>query len=114
METFAERLRHAMVVRGVTKQMAFAAELQVDDSAVSRWRRGGGMSVEHAARFCQILDVSLDWLVLGRGTIDLHKVGSATRPSVGVRETVQDLPKPVADALVVLVEAVRTETSRDH
>jgi transcriptional regulator with XRE-family HTH domain len=79
MSSRAERLNVAIKVRGVTKMMSLAADLGVDESAVSRWRRGGAMSLHHAAMICDLLDVSMDWLVLGRGEMDLHHT-PALRP----------------------------------
>ncbi|HEX6374094.1 MAG TPA: helix-turn-helix transcriptional regulator [Allosphingosinicella sp.] len=52
---------------------ALAADLNVDESAISRWRKGGAMSLGSAGRLCEVLDISLDWLVLGRGGIEAHK-----------------------------------------
>lgn len=50
-----------------------ALDLNVDESAISRWKQGGAMSLKNAARLARILDVSLDWIVLGRGEMELHK-----------------------------------------
>lgn len=61
------RLREAMKVRGFKKQYALAVSLQVNESTVTRWLSGGPMSLESAIEVCQALDISLDWLVLGRG-----------------------------------------------
>lgn len=72
MSSRAERLNVAIKARGVTKMMSLAADLGVDESAISRWRRGGTMTLQHAAMICKLLDVSMDWLVLGRGEMDLH------------------------------------------
>lgn len=53
---------------------ALAFDLGVDESAISRWRHGGSISLSNAARFCLVLDVSMDWLILDRGHMDLHLV----------------------------------------
>lgn len=50
--------------------MALAMDLSVHESAISRWRKGGPMSLEHAARISEVLNISLDWLVLGRGEMN--------------------------------------------
>ncbi len=52
--------------------MALALDLDVHESAISRWRKGGSMSLENAARISEVLNISLDWLVLGRGEMDAH------------------------------------------
>lgn len=79
MSSRAERLNVAIKTRGVTKMMSLAADLGVDESAISRWRRGGAMTLQHAAMVCRLLDVSMDWLILGRGEMDLHNT-PALRP----------------------------------
>jgi len=50
-----------------------ALDLGVDESAISRWKKGGPMSLDSAARLARVLDVSLDWIVLGRGEMEHHK-----------------------------------------
>ncbi|MBY5412952.1 helix-turn-helix transcriptional regulator [Rhizobium leguminosarum] len=50
-----------------------AAELNVSVAAVSRWQNGGHTSLESACALARLLDVSLDWLLLGRGTMDGHR-----------------------------------------
>jgi transcriptional regulator with XRE-family HTH domain len=68
-----ERLAFALRLRRVPKMTALAADLDVDESAISRWRKGGAMSLGSAGRLCEVLDISLDWLVLGRGEAEGHK-----------------------------------------
>ncbi len=60
------RLDQAMVRRGQRKAMALAAELKLSPAAISKWRQGHAMSVENACRLSVLLDVSLDWLLMGR------------------------------------------------
>lgn len=59
--------------RGVSKMMALAHDLNVNESAISRWRQDGAMSLANAARVAEVLDISMDWLILGRGAMDIHK-----------------------------------------
>ena len=73
-----ERLRLAMDARGVRKQHAFAFQLKVHESAITRWKANRSLSLDNAIAVCAALDISLDWLLLGRGTMDSHKV-SATK-----------------------------------
>lgn len=72
MESRGDRLSRAIKGRGISKMMALALDLDVHESAISRWRKGGPMSLENAARISEVLDISLDWLVLGRGEMDAH------------------------------------------
>jgi transcriptional regulator with XRE-family HTH domain len=76
MESRGDRLSRAIKGRGISKMMALALDLDVHESAISRWRKNGPMSLEHAARLSEVLDISLDWLVLGRGEMDAHTVES--------------------------------------
>jgi transcriptional regulator with XRE-family HTH domain len=68
-----ERIRVAIEQRGVKKLTALAAELGVTVGALTRWRQGGPMSLDNGIRFCQALDVSLDWLAMGRAHPDHHR-----------------------------------------
>lgn len=63
-----KRLQHALTLRERRKMMALAVELGVSPAAVSKWKQGGTMSVEHACRIALMLEISLDWLLMGRDT----------------------------------------------
>lgn len=41
--------------------------LDVDPMQISRWERGQSITLPWLARLGEALDVSLDWLVMGRG-----------------------------------------------
>jgi len=71
-----ERLREAIRQRGMGKLSVVACAVGVTESAVSRWRNGGMMTVRNVAVVCQALDISADWLVLGRGDMDMHLSGA--------------------------------------
>jgi hypothetical protein len=58
---FGARLNEALRARGVRKLYPLAIELGVDESALSRWRKGGAISLDSAIRLAEHLDVSLDW-----------------------------------------------------
>jgi transcriptional regulator with XRE-family HTH domain len=75
----AARLREALRRRGVKKLYALALDLEVDQSTISRWTKDGGMSLDHAAALCSLLGVSLDWLIFGRGGMDVEaRTGKVT------------------------------------
>jgi plasmid maintenance system antidote protein VapI len=63
-----------MEARGVRKQHALAFQLKVHESAITRWKANRSLSLDNAIAVCAALDISLDWLLLGRGTMDFHKV----------------------------------------
>ncbi|MDI1328365.1 MAG: helix-turn-helix transcriptional regulator [Brevundimonas sp.] len=106
---WAERLGEALRQRRIGKLQALAAELGVDESAISRWRRGPAISIANAIRLSQTLDVSLDWLVTGRGHIDAHREAAPAVERLA-RELFPGLPSGraliAARALLDLTEAV--------
>ena len=40
----------------------------------SQWLAGNNIKMSHLVSLCDFLDVSLDWLIMGRGSPVLHKV----------------------------------------
>ena len=63
-------------MRNRRKLYALAAELGVAPSSVSRWLQGGPISLRHVIALGRELDLSLDWLLLGRGSPDCHRTAS--------------------------------------
>jgi transcriptional regulator with XRE-family HTH domain len=66
----ARRLQQALDRRGRRKRYALAIEIGVNPSSMTRWLQGEPISIEHAMRLCEVLEISLDWLLLGRGHPD--------------------------------------------
>lgn len=66
------RLKSAMGARGLTKLSAMSAAVGVTESAICRWRQGGTMSIENVTTLCRVLDISIDWFLLGRGHMEQH------------------------------------------
>jgi AraC-like DNA-binding protein/DNA-binding Xre family transcriptional regulator len=67
------RLSYAMQHRGPNKLSVLAHDLGVTESVVSRWRGQGNMTdmtVNNVIAVCDVLDVSADWLLLGRGSME--------------------------------------------
>ncbi len=84
------RIRTAMVRRGVGKHCVLAAALGVTEGAVSRWCQGGPMSLANAIALCEYLEVSADWLLLGRGGMDVgarRGIASGSPPLPALRES---------------------------
>ncbi|MCQ8783884.1 helix-turn-helix domain-containing protein [Mangrovibrevibacter kandeliae] len=75
--TRGDRVAEAMARRGWRKDVALAQALGVNVSTVYRWRIGGEFSLDHAIAFCQLLDISLDWLLLGRGRPEIQPLPAA-------------------------------------
>lgn len=64
---FGDRLVAAMQLRGNYKATALACALNVNEAAISRWKRGGPITLSHAVSLCDALDISMDWLIRGIG-----------------------------------------------
>lgn len=79
------RLRVAMQIRGISKLCAMAAAVNVSESAISRWCSGGTMTVANIITVCEVLNISADWLLLGRGQMDSQGVDTLTsHPEIGL------------------------------
>lgn len=104
MESRGDRLSHAIKGRGVSKMMALALDLDVHESAISRWRKGGPMSLENAARISEVLDISLDWLVLGRGQMDAHTAESLATEEFELVQIVRKLRRKALLHLLALLD----------
>ena len=66
------RLIEAMKIRGMHKQHALAHTLGVNESTVTRWKNNGPMSLDRAIALCDLLDISLDWFLVGYGPMERH------------------------------------------
>lgn len=106
MESRGDRLSHAIKGRGISKMMALALDLDVHESAISRWRKGGPMSLENAARISEVLDISLDWLVLGRGDMDGHTTESLVSEEFELVQIVRKLRRTARVHLLALLDDV--------
>ena len=65
------RLREALHGR---QPKVVAADLGVTVSAVSRWQHGGPILQRNLVALCDYLNISADWLLLGRGHAQSHVV----------------------------------------
>jgi transcriptional regulator with XRE-family HTH domain len=74
MDDWGERLQQALRQRKIRKLHALAVEIGVDQSAISRWRKSLPISLPNAVSLCYALDISLDWLVTGRGAMEAHRL----------------------------------------
>ncbi|MGD1323537.1 LexA family protein [Pandoraea pnomenusa] len=73
MRTFAERLQHAMDVRGVKMKKEIAKIAGVSSSAVTQWFKGDTKSLkaDSILRVAKQLRVRVEWLKDGVGTMEL-------------------------------------------
>ncbi|KMO10680.1 helix-turn-helix domain-containing protein [Methylobacterium platani] len=101
-----KRIREAIAQKNVTKNQALAAELDVSAAAVSRWQSGGHLSLESACALAERLDVSLDWLLLGRGTIDWHRDDALSPSELQHVMTLRKHTQSVRALIVNLLEEI--------
>ncbi|QLF69836.1 helix-turn-helix transcriptional regulator [Peteryoungia desertarenae] len=108
-----QRIRQAMAKRKIGKAHALAAELHVSVAAVSRWQNGGDLSLDNACALAETLDISLDWLLLGRGTLDWHRDNLINPRELEWILALRERPAKIRKLVVELVEVIKPEnTSR--
>lgn len=114
MSSIADRLNKGIEKRRVPKIAVLAHDLGVDESAISRWRRGGAMSLSHAASLCRVLDISMDWLILDRGEMDIPLQLALTSEERELVSAVRILPRGSVELLckflTMLVESREART----
>lgn len=109
-----ERLSFALRLRQLPKMASLAVEMGVDESAISRWRKGGAMSLQNAARLCEVLDISLDWLVNGRGNIESHRQFSIDPHEREILNLVRALPSASVQGLIQLLAPIASTSDEPH
>jgi transcriptional regulator with XRE-family HTH domain len=103
-----DRLGKAMDSRGWAKHAALAQALGVNTSTVYRWRTDGPLSLEHAIALCAFLDISLDWLLLGHGSLEDRRLQRFTPDRIGDRTPMPESEIRARQALAA-IEAVLPE-----
>lgn len=68
--TFEKRLEWAMKVRRIGKMYTLATAMDVDESAISRWRHNKPISTANLVKLCTVLKISADWLLSGEGDMN--------------------------------------------
>ncbi|UAA39856.1 helix-turn-helix transcriptional regulator [Paraneptunicella aestuarii] len=92
------RLRHLLQNQQNLKQLVLASAVGVEESTISRWLAGGNIKISHLIALCEYLDVSVDWLLLGRGTPVLHKYVGENH------DALKKLPQDIKSDLYQLIE----------
>lgn len=95
------RLSYAMRHRGFNKLSVLAYRLGVTESAVSRWRAQGNMTISNVIALCDVLDVSADWLLLGRGAMEFRMTEPVEEDSF--QPWLHQLPPDVRKLMIELV-----------
>jgi transcriptional regulator with XRE-family HTH domain len=105
--TLGVRICEAMERRNLSKLYAVAVALDVTESAVSRWRKNGKITVGNIIALSELLDVSADWLLLGRGTMDMHRPLKGA-PSPHARKFLSSLPEAAIEHLEKFLTAINS------
>ena len=93
------RLKHAMETRGYRKATALAASLDISPAAITKWTQGHAMSLDHVANLAHLLDVSLDWLLMGRNEPDWLRQDQLTAVECEIIEKMRARPPRLATLL---------------
>lgn len=101
------RVKESFERRDIRKLSALAAVLSVNESTLSRWQNGGPIATDSAVRLCRELDVSLDWLLLGRGCMDQHRVSSLLSEEIVCLEHLRRLPPSIRRSVLLLLESMQ-------
>lgn len=98
------RLELALKRRKVRKSYPLALEIGVSESCISRWRRGCSISTDNAIKLCHALDISLDWLLSGRGSMDQHRQRAVDDGEYALIERLRRLPERAHRSLHALLD----------
>lgn len=101
-----KRIDQAMSSRGHGKALALAAELDISPAALTKWRQGHAMSLANACRLASLLDVSLDWLLLGRNSPDWLQSDQLAALEASLIDGLRRRPPKILQLFVELVEAI--------
>lgn len=104
-----QRLEEALRIRNVKKMYVLAIELGVNESAISRWRKGQPITMDNAINLCRALDVSADWLILGRGNVDQHNGFCATVEERKLLRLIRSLPSGFMTHFSRAIDALDTQ-----
>ena len=105
MNSWGNRLSYAMRVRGMQKSLVLALAIGVNESTISRWRNSEPISVANAVGLAVALDVSLDWLLIGRGNIHSNPESLGSSDLEQIVQSASRLPNNVNKALLALIQS---------
>jgi len=85
--------------------MALAAALEISPAAVSKWRQGHAMSIDHACRLSDLLNVSLDWLLMGKITSEWpqHRLDHI---EIDLVENLRSRPAHITQLVIAIVSEI--------
>jgi transcriptional regulator with XRE-family HTH domain len=96
------RLKQAMMASGLRKATALAAELSISPAAITKWAQGHAMSVDHARNLATLLNVSLDWLLMGRNGSDWLRSGQLSELELDLIGKLRERPARITRLLIGL------------
>jgi len=99
-----------MQKRRLQKLYAVSSALKVSESAVSRWKNNGAMTVENVIALCELLDVSIDWLLLGRGHMDMHREAKSVMRARSIHDVLSNVPDEAVTHLEKFLAALAATT----
>ena len=100
------RLRQAIELRGHRKMLALAAELNISSAALSKWIQGHAMSLENACRIASLLDISLDWLILGRNGPDWLRPDQLSGAELNLIDSLRRRPRHIAGLMSAILAEI--------
>lgn len=95
-----------MITRGHRKATALAADLNISPAALTKWTQGHSMSVDHACSLAEVLDISLDWFLMGRNGPDWLLPDQLSEAELDLIGKLRERPARVAKLLVVLIHEI--------
>lgn len=104
-----ERLEEALRIREIKKMYVLAIEIGVNESTISRWRKGAPIATDNVIKLCRSLDISADWLLLARGHIDQHISLSVNHDERELLDLVRSLPPDFLTHFIRAISAIAAE-----
>lgn len=95
-----------METRGHRKATALAANLNISPAAITKWTQGHSMSIDHACDLAVVLDVSLDWLLMGRNGPDWLRPDELTKVELDLIDQLRARPTRFGHLLNALVREI--------
>lgn len=100
------RIKKAMKTKGYRKATALAAQLDISPAAITKWTQGYAMSIGHVCNLAGLLDVSLDWLLLGRNEPDWLRPDQLSDVELDLVGKLRERPPRIGRLLARLVAEI--------
>lgn len=111
MAHWGDRLSTILKIRGFQKSYAIAHALGVNESTVSRWKKGEPISMQHGVALCRFLGVSMDWLFLGESLENISFPTNEVLLTMELARLLQKHPPAVTSAMIQLVEVMSSPSN---